>query len=428
MPERGRAAVSAAPEARNTLDQVARLAADRRAGGLLLTEPEGNPDPLLEQGRTEQGADAAGTGTRRGESGGHASARGAGPGGTGQEPIQRQAAAREQSARDIPLRRAEAQALRQATASAQAQSELQRSFARESYANVAANLARARELQGTADGFSRKRRRRLPRRSSTISELAACSAGCSSSRNRPAAACWRSASACRNCAKCGGNVSSADRTCSTWPAGCRGSSRCTRWPSGSRPGPDWKQARSDGIPCSGQMESLQPHWPVIQQQMAEAAAALKQAEELARQDLQLADRAAAEIDAAGRELARVQGFFQLGVSADVTQAEALLGQARLRLAEQAYEAAIDQAGGAQRTAQQAYNDAVQRVQQEQQRADQERQRLAAATAVQYASPPNPAAAALPASWPSAPDPAMDPPVSELGQAEPPPGDSGPANL
>ncbi len=178
----------------------------------------------------------------------------------------------------------------------------------------------------------------------------------------------------------------------------------------------------------GQMESLQPNWPVIQQQMAEAAAALKQAEELARQDLQLADRAAAEIDAADRELARVRGFFQLGISADATQADGLLGQARLRLAEQAYEAAIDQAGGAQRTAQQAYNDAVQRVQQEQQRADQDRQRLEAAATAQYASPPNPAAAVLPASWPSASDPAMDPPVSELGQAEPPPGESGPANL
>src|SRR5271166_3613534 len=41
---------------RNTLDQVARLTADRRAGGLLLVELEGNPDPLLDQGRTQQSA------------------------------------------------------------------------------------------------------------------------------------------------------------------------------------------------------------------------------------------------------------------------------------------------------------------------------------------------------------------------------------
>jgi hypothetical protein len=175
------------------------------------------------------------------------------------------------------------------------------------------------------------------------------------------------------------------------------------------------------------MESLQPHWPVIQQQMEEVAASLKQAEELARQDLQLADRAAAEIEAADRDLARTRGFFQLGISADMTKAEGLLGQARLRLTEQAYEQAIDQAGGAQKTAHQAYDDAVRRAQQEQQRLDQERQRLdqerqrlEAAAAAQYSSPPNPAAEVVPASWPNTPDPAMNPPACELDETEPPP--------
>ena len=176
----------------------------------------------------------------------------------------------------------------------------------------------------------------------------------------------------------------------------------------------------------GQMESPQPNWPVIQQEMAEAAASLKQVEGLARQELQLADRAAAEIDAADRELARVRGFFQLGISADMTQAESLLGQARLRLAEQAYEQAIDQAGGAQRTARQAYDDAARRAQQEQQRLDQERQRLEAAAAAQSSSPPNLAGEVAPASWPSTPEQAMDPAASEPGQAELPPSESGQA--
>ena len=158
-------------------------------------------------------------------------------------------------------------------------------------------------------------------------------------------------------------------------------------------------------------------WKQLLRQVEEAAGLLKQAEELARQDLQLAERAAAEIDAAERELGRARNFFELGISADVTKAEGLLGQARhnwaisLRAGDQpsrrrpAGRPAGASRGGA-------------RARQEQQRLDQERQRTEAAAATQFAVPPGTAAEGGPPEWPSTagpgPEPARQRPPADRG--------------
>ncbi len=405
-------------ETRNTLDQVARLTADRRAGGLLLVEPEGNPDPLLDQGRTQHSAmlQALERGEAKAAAGNLEQALALVE--RAKSAIERQAAAREQCARDIPLRRAEAQRLQQATASAQAQqSELERSFARESYGSVADNLVRARELQRTADGL-------LEEAASASAETVQHYFRACGLLDRVQQQQEQARTSLLEIGQCLQKLSEVRQECllrrqdlldlagkvqelfAMHPLAIRQPARSRLDAAEDR----WHLMR-------GQMESLEPHWPVIQQQMAEAVASFKQAEELARQDLQLADRAAAEINAADRELAQVRGFFQLGISAAVTNAESLLAQARLRLAEQAYELTIDQAGGAQKTARHAYDDAVHRAQQEQRRLDQERQRLETAAAAQFSSPPNRAGEVVPASWPSAPDPAMNTPASEPGQTE-----------
>ena len=144
---------------------------------------------------------------------------------------------------------------------------------------------------------------------------------------------------------------------------------------------------------------------------------LKQAEELARQDLQLAERAAAEINAAEREAGRARNFVELGISADLTKAEALLGQARRELANQAYEQAISQAGSAQQAARQAHAEAAQRAQQEQQRLEQERQRAEAAAAAQYAVPPGQTATPGTPEWPNTTGPDLNPPTAGPRQIE-----------
>jgi len=158
-------------------------------------------------------------------------------------------------------------------------------------------------------------------------------------------------------------------------------------------------------------------WKQLLRQVEEAAGLLKQAEELARQDLQLAERAAAEIDAAERELLRARNFFQLGISADLTKAEALLAQARRELANQAYEQAISQAGSAQQAARQAHAEAAQRAQQEQQRLEQERQRAEAAAAAQYAVPPGQTTTPGTPEWLNTTGADMNPPTAGPRQIE-----------
>jgi hypothetical protein len=505
-----------AQEARNPLDQVAHMAAERRAQGLLLTEPEGNPDPLLEQSRTQHRLLLQAL--ERGEAkaaAGHleqtlALAEQV------KSVIERQVAAREQCVRDIAACRAEVQRLQQATTTAQAQrSELERSFAPESWHNVADNVARTQELENASDRLLEEAvsasaekvqhylracnlleqvRQKQEQAHSPLLEIGRCLQQLTELR--------------QECILRRQELLDLTRRVQDYfalHALVIGSSARSRFDAAEE---HWR-------PVLGQMDALRPHWPAVQQQMAaaqreftatlqaaeedvryhqqltarlsdmsreaervgqflqtsrehrrqaddqyrsaieglewvrresagkpadwkrllqqveNAASGLKRAEELAHQDQQLAARARAEINAAERELAQAQGFFQLGISADLQNAGSLLEQARLQLAQQAYEQAIDQAGGVQRAAHQAHAEAVRRAQQEQQRLDQQRQLFEAATAAQYLSTPSPSDDASAAREPSTPEPAMDlsapepdqpdmaPPALEPVQPEPP---------
>jgi hypothetical protein len=497
-----------AQEAHNTLDQVTRMTTERRSHGLLLTEPEGNPDPLLDQGRTQHRLLLQAL--ERGEAKAAADhlQQALTLAEQAKSVIERQAAAREQCAREITARRAEAQRLQQATATAQTQrSELERSFAPESWQAVAENMTRAQELQATADGLLQEA---LSASAETVQHyFRACGL-----LERVQQQQEQARTALGEIGRCLQKLTELRQECLrrrqelldlarkvqeffALHALVVGPSARSRLDAAED---RWRPARS-------QMESLRPHWSVMQQQMEEAhkeftaalqaaeedvrchqrftvhlnetsreaervgqflqthreprrqahehyrsatealervrresagkaadwtlllqqvekaAGALKKAEELAQQDQQLVARAAAEIDAAEREMAQARGAFSLGISADVMNAEGSLEQARRQLAEQAYEQALDQAGGARQTAHQAYAAAMHRAQQEQQRLAQERQPLEAAAAIQYTSPASAADEAGSASWPSTPDPAIDPPAPEPGKVESPASDA-----
>lgn len=447
-----------AQEARRTLDQVARLVGERRAGGLLLTEPEGNPDPHLEQGRSQHGQllQALERGQAKAAAGHLEQALALAD--RAKSVVERQAAARDQCLREIPARRVEAQRLQQATATAQAQrGELERNFAPESWRNVADHLGRSRELQSSAEGLINEAataaaesvqhyfragsllervQQQQDQVRAQLQEIGRCLQQLTETRQE----CYHRRQELADQARKAESYFHLHAQTIRQPARTRFDSAENRW----------RQARS-------QMEELRPNWPVVQQQMEEArkeyAAGLqeaeedvrqqqqfsarltqtsheaerigqflqwhredrvqaneryrsgvekldrirrdstgktadwkqllkevneaadlfKKAEELARQDLQLADRAGAEIDSAERELARARSYFQLGITANLAQAEDQLSQARVKLGEQAYEQAIDLAVACQKAARQAYEDAVRRAQQEQQRLDQERQ-------------------------------------------------------
>ncbi len=484
-----------AQQARNTFDQIACLAADQRAHGLLLTEPEGNPDPLLDQGRTRR--ETLLQALERGEAKvaaehlEHALAFAD----QAKTAIERQMAAREQCARDLPARRAEAQCVQQALGTAQTQrSELERSFAPESWQTVADNLTRAGEWQSSADRLSAEA-------ASAAAETVQHYLRASSLLDRVRQQQERIHAQLLAIGQCLQKLTDLRQEClrrrqevlhldSRVQEFFGQHAPAVRQPARTRldaAAERWRTLR-------GLMDSLRPNWPAIQQkleevrkeidsaqqeaeedvrshqqfvarlqettreaervgqflqqraedrrqandryrtavetlehvrresvgkpadwktlirQVEEAAVAVKQAEDLARQDLQLAERAAAEISAAEHEVARARGFFQLGISADVTEADRLLGQARLRLTEQAYEQTIEQAGSAQQAARQSHNNAVYRAQQEQQRLDQERQRLAAAASAPGSSPL--AAEAGPPNWQNPADPFQNPPPSD----------------
>ena len=454
------------------MEEVAHLAAERRAQGLLLVEPDGNPDPLLEQGRTQHAAllQALDCGDTKAAAGHRDQALASAE--QAQTAIERQVAAREQAAREITARRAEAHSLQRALSTAQGQrNELEHSFAPESWHAVADNLTRARELQSTAD--------RLLEESAAVAGesvqhyFRACSLLEQVQHQQEQAQAQL-----QEVGRCLDKLTALRQEClhrrdELLDLARRVQDFCARNAAAVRQPAHTRRDAADGRwrAARGQLESQRPHWPMIQQQLEasrreyaavlqeaesdvrdhqqfaarlaetgrdaervaqflrqhhedrpqaneryrsaadllervrrdsagrgadwkqllrqveEAAGLLKQAEELARQDLQLAERAAAEIDAAERELLRARNFFELGISADLTKAEALLAQARRELANQAYEQAISQAGSAQQAARQAHAEAAQRAQQEQQRLEQERQRAEAAAAAQYAVPP-----------------------------------------
>ena len=81
-------------------------------------------------------------------------------------------------------------------------------------------------------------------------------------------------------------------------------------------------------------------------QVRDAAADLEQAEQLARQDIQLAAQAQAEIDKAADALRQAQSYQGMGVSVDMSSAGSQLMQAEQLVRSQNYEQAIQIAGAA----------------------------------------------------------------------------------
>lgn len=465
-----------APKALDELEKTRRQAADRRSQGLRLCEPDGNPDPLLEQGRNHhrevlqalERADNKGAGQHLEQA--FSLARQAG------ERIERQAAARALCQREMPARRGEVQRLHQAAGEAQsARAELERSFAPESWSTVADNLTRVRELQTTsetgleeaasaatdqvqhyfraADLLKQVQQQQeqaqgmLQAVGQTLQKLTEVRQGCYHRSQDVAEQARRVQSffGMNHSVVCQPARSKFDGAEAKWRQ-VRGQMDAGRpnWPAVQQQLDEARQGyiaalkdAEEDVRCHQQLtvklgeagreaaridQFLRQHWAdrapannayraaadtleqarqavagrnadwkVLLGKVEEAANQLKKAEQLAREDLALSDRAEAEIAEAEREVERAQGFYQLNITATVGPADSRLAQARVHLSQQAYEKAIEEAKAAQQAARAAHDDAVRRAQQEQQRQDQEqRQREMAA-----------AAAAAPAAWAAA---------------------------
>jgi hypothetical protein len=467
-------------EARAEIDRVKRDVASRRSGGLLLTEPEGNPDPLLSRGddahaqclealqRAEnkpakKQLDAAFKLAKEAD-----------------DVIERQAAARARCAKEVPARRTEAQRVRQAVSEAEGhRNELDRDFAAESWRDVASNVAHALELQTASD--------------SQLEEAAAASADSKQHYFRAAGLLDQVQRQQEEAAGLARAVGQSLQKLTALRTECNrqrqevtdlarkvqgylGSNQAAVRQGARKRFDDaegaWRQAR-------GQMDAPRPNWQTAQKelddakkayaaaqkeaeddvrnyqkltarlgevdrdaervglllrqhhedrsaanegyrkatealqrvrqesgdrgadwgqllaQVEEAAKGLKKAEEQARQDVQLANRAESAIADAGRELDRARGYREDGVTADVGRASGLLEQARRHLGAKEYEKAIDQAGAAQQAAKAAHDAAAGRVRQERQRREEEQRRQSAAAA---ATAPQGLAGVAPSPW------------------------------
>ena len=101
----------------------------------------------------------------------------------------------------------------------------------------------------------------------------------------------------------------------------------------------------------------------------EVAENLDRAEELANQDINLANGAVAEIQAAANSIRKVQAFHSSGISANLSASENLLAQAQNMLSAQNYEAAIEAAQQAEHSASVAWNQAQHEARRRQMQAD-----------------------------------------------------------
>jgi hypothetical protein len=104
---------------------------------------------------------------------------------------------------------------------------------------------------------------------------------------------------------------------------------------------------------------------------------LDHAERLAREDIQLANRAIAEIAEANRSLRSARTFSGSGVVANLSGAEGALRAAQASLQAKDYEQALDRANAAQGAARDAYNEAMHEARRRQERLEAERRRRAA---------------------------------------------------
>ena len=101
----------------------------------------------------------------------------------------------------------------------------------------------------------------------------------------------------------------------------------------------------------------------------EVAENLDRAEELANQDINLANGAAAEIEAAANSIRKMQACLSPGVSINLNASESLLAQAHGMISAQNYEAAIDAAQQAEHAASVAWNQAEHQTRRRQMQTD-----------------------------------------------------------
>lgn len=419
-------------------ERVVEEVATRRAGGLRLCETDGNPDPCLERAETAR-ADALASlqaaNTCEAES---FLAAASGETRQAKEIMERQAAAQAQCQRDLPARRAAAQQLAHSLEEARTQrAELERNFAPESWRGLGDVIPRAQELMASAATLQEEAAaaaadhrqhyfraldllNQVKNQHGAILDIYRILGDTLRHLNDLRRECTRRAN------EIGEHARQVDGLFSTHARAVRARSRARRETAGDF----WNRARRE-------MQEGRPDWRAIESHLEETRRGLHDAENLAREDIRLSDRAVAALADSERELDRVLSDPSASGRADLSHATTLLGQARARLASQEYEQVIDQAGAAQKEARRTHEQVQRLIQQEEQQRQQAHMAALAAAAAMQASAPSPqplssagdmgspSSDAGAPSWEPPPAPTWDPPPDPVAPTPDPPMDTTP---
>jgi hypothetical protein len=120
-------------------------------------------------------------------------------------------------------------------------------------------------------------------------------------------------------------------------------------------------------------------WARLLEQVRSASADLEHAERLAREDIRLAQQAEMELREASQTLQRTRGYFAMGLTPPMAQAEDQISRAHHLYQTQDYEQAIRLAGSAIQQIREAHHAAVQQALWQQMQTEAEQRRRAAAT-------------------------------------------------
>jgi exonuclease VII small subunit len=370
--EEARGQIERLASASRALGTAQERVAQERAKGMLLQEPDGSPDPMLEQAAQRQ------TLSRQ------ALARGETDEATmqldrmvtlieaAQTIIDEQLAAREFCQQQLGPMTQETEVLRQRLTDARhAHATLQRDFAANAWTDVRENPSRAEELVGRAD---QNRHEAMGLCADEVQHyFGAANLLRSAEEDQQAAAEMIESLAARLA-----ELESLRTSCLEQMK--RATARAYQID-------QYFAAHTADRPASNQRfraavelleqhraeaDAPQPDWAALSDQLQTAEAELDKAHGMAQRDVQLHQQAQTELAAAERAIRQARSYYHQGITADVAPARSQYEQAKQLLATQQYEQAIANAAASQRSARRGYDDAVRTGRRRQQQIDRER--------------------------------------------------------
>jgi hypothetical protein len=380
--------VKTAGEVAGRIEDVTKLATERRGQGFLLREAEANPDPLLMTASQERAA--AWEQMNRADEVKAAAALDKALALTQQadQAIQQHVAARARCESEIPTRRRDALRLNQMQSVVRGQQlELERDFAANSWFPVAENLSKAQaflaaaqqsaetaERQAAADVQHYFQASRLLTQAAENQKLAETALTGIGQKLRELVElriqCQTQIGQLRVQAESVARLlqaNTADRVRAN-----------ERFKSAS--------AALDGLVQNSRLP--RPDWSQLTATVREIQSDFSRAEQLAREDIQLAQQAAAEVTETEGVIREARTFHELGFTPELGTAETQLTRARAHLSAQEYEEAIRTANAAEQAAREARNLAMAQAQRRQQEIDAQRRAEEAARAASQTPRPH----------------------------------------